>query len=190
MRLWYDREVGELLITIVVALSSQIPSGSIVGKSLIHKAGDYWPSWSPDGQSIAFFRVVNDTLRNYYKIRPDGTGLTALTSFTTTQAVFYNGAAWTSDGSKIIVAGSINRVRGLYAIATDGSRGKALLLGTAGIPVDFVGNVTGNITITLTDVRDEKQALPTQYRLEQNSPTRSTRRQSSRSNFPAPTSFH
>ncbi len=134
------------------------------------QAGDYWASWSPDGQWIAFVRIVNDTLHNYYKIHPDGTGLTALTSFTTTQAVFYNGGAWTPDGSKIVVAGSINHVRGLYAIATDGSRGKALLPGTAGVTVDFVGNVTGNITIPLTDVDEKNRALPTQYKLEQNYP--------------------
>jgi dipeptidyl aminopeptidase/acylaminoacyl peptidase len=136
------------------------------------QTGDHWASWSPDGQWIAFVRVVNDTLHNYYKVHPDGTGLTALTSFTTTRAVFYNAGAWTPDGSKIVVAASINGVRGLYAIATDGSRGRAILPGTAGVTVDFVGNVTGNINITLTDVADGKQpqVLPTQYKLEQNYP--------------------
>lgn len=133
-------------------------------------AGDYWPSWSPDGQWIAFMRKLNDTTYNYYKIHPDGTGLTPLTSFTTTQATFSNGGAWAPDGSKIIVAASINRVPGMYAIASDGSNGIGLIQTTGGDPIDFVGTVTGYVNVQLTSVREQVDETPTRFQLFQNYP--------------------
>jgi Tol biopolymer transport system component len=133
-------------------------------------SGDYWPSWSPDGQWIAFMRRLNDTTYNYYKIRPDGTGLTALTTFTTTQATFKEGGAWTRDASKIIVAALINGVQGMYAIATDGSMNIALVQTAAGDPIDFVGSVTGNVNIQLTDINEEGKEIPTHFELFQNYP--------------------
>ncbi|HXF99332.1 MAG TPA: T9SS type A sorting domain-containing protein [Bacteroidota bacterium] len=133
-------------------------------------AGDYWPSWSRDGQWIAFMRRLNDTTYNYYKIRPDGTGLTALTSFTTTRATFGSGGAWTPDGSKIIVAGVINGVQGIYAIATDGSRGIGLVQTSPGDAIDFVGTVTGNVNIQLTGVQEQRNQVPLHFELFQNYP--------------------
>lgn len=133
-------------------------------------AGDYWPSWSRDGQWIAFMRRLNDTTYNYYKIRPDGSGLTALTTFTTVQATFEAGGAWTPDGSKIIVAGRINGVRGIYAIATDGSHGIGLVQTSPGDPVDFVGTVTGNVNVQLTAVEEQRNHIPLRFELLQNYP--------------------
>jgi hypothetical protein len=133
-------------------------------------AGDYWPSWSPDGQWIAFMRRLNDTTYNYYKIRPDGTGLTALTAFTTIAATFNEGGAWTLDASKIIVAGRINGVQGMYAIATDGSYDIELVQTAAGDPIDFVGSVTGNVNIQLTDIHEEGKRTPSRFELLQNYP--------------------
>jgi hypothetical protein len=132
--------------------------------------GDSWPSWSPDGQWIAFMRRHNDTTYNYYKIRPDGTGLTALTAFATRSAIFKEGGAWTRDASKIIVAARISGVQGMYAIATDGSRGIGLVQTAAGDPVDFVGNVTGNVNIQLTDIHEEGRGIPSRFELLQNYP--------------------
>jgi hypothetical protein len=133
--------------------------------------GSYWPAWSPDGQWISFGTVLGDSIGNYSKIHPDGTGLTALTSFTATQSVrFGYGGAWTSDGSKLLVPGRMNGVQGIYAIATDGSRGIALVPTTPGDPIDFVGSVTGNVNITLTGARDQDHQLPTNVRLDQNYP--------------------
>lgn len=41
---------------------------------------DFWPAWSPDGQWVVFEREVDSGQHvRIYKIRPDGTGLTALT---------------------------------------------------------------------------------------------------------------
>jgi Tol biopolymer transport system component len=135
-------------------------------------AGDFWPSWSRDGQWIAFMRRLNDTTYNYYKIHPDstGSGLTALTAFTTTRATFDGGGAWTPDGSKIIVAAHINGVQGIYAIATDGSRGIGLVQTAAGDPIDFVGSVTGNVNIQLTDIHEEGKGIPSRFELLQNYP--------------------
>jgi hypothetical protein len=131
--------------------------------------GDYWPAWSPDGQWISF-GVANDTVRNYSKIHPDGTGLTALTAFSGSQSAFLYGGAWTADGSKIIVPGRINGVWGIYAIATDGSGGVALIPTTPGDPIDFVGTVTGNIDLTLTGVHERDGHLPAHTGLDQNFP--------------------
>jgi hypothetical protein len=132
--------------------------------------GDSWPSWSPDGQWIAFMRRLNDTTYNYYKIRPDGTGLTALTAFATGSAIFKEGGAWTRDASKIIVAARINGVQGMYAIATDGSYGIVLVQTAAGDPIDFVGSVTGNVNIQLTDIHEEGKGIPSRFELLQNYP--------------------
>ena len=133
--------------------------------------GSYWPAWSPDGQWIAFGTIFTDSIGNYFKIHPDGTGLTALTSFTAAQPVrFGTGCVWTSDGSKLLVVGRVNGVQGIFAIATDGSRQMGLVPTVPGDPVDFVGTVTGNVNITLTDVPEHDEQRPTQVRLDQNYP--------------------
>ena len=112
------------------------------------QANDWWTSWSKDGLWLSFLRGAN-----YYKIRPDGTGLTQLTFSNAVitgpndynPAVPWSGAPWSSDDSSVIAPRTVNGVQGIYAIATDGSGAMTLILSSsAGTWVDSVGTVVGN----------------------------------------------
>lgn len=114
-------------------------------------ANDWWASWSADGQWLSFLRGAN-----YYKIRPDGTGLTQLT-FSTVQitgindynsTVPWSPAPWSSDGASVVAPRTVNGIQGIYAIATDGSGAMTLIEASpAGTWVDFVGSLIGNPTV-------------------------------------------
>jgi hypothetical protein len=61
---------------------------------------DNYPRWSPDGQWLVFVRWNQNTSppqRDVYKVRPDGTSLTRLTTHGEADQV----ATWSPDGSKI-----------------------------------------------------------------------------------------
>jgi hypothetical protein len=96
---------------------------------------DYSPRWSPDGQWLAFWRA-----NNAFKIRPDGTGLTQLTSLPAGNWLEDTGQ-WTPDGHYLVAAGQVNGAQGLYAVATDGSGQLALLVPRAWQNPDWVGSV-------------------------------------------------
>ncbi|HZI31664.1 MAG TPA: hypothetical protein VFF11_04940, partial [Candidatus Binatia bacterium] len=97
---------------------------------------DIWPAWSADGQWISFQDGTN-----YFKIHPDGSGLTNLTTVPAIGDGFNGPGSWTPDGTKLIVAGKYNGVNGLYSVATDGSKAVTLIPTTAGAAIDFVGSV-------------------------------------------------
>jgi Tol biopolymer transport system component len=103
-----------------------------------------WPAWSPDGQWISYGDSDNGGhIKNYYKIRPDGTGKTQLT-FVSLPEVLDESRAWTPDGSAIIVPGTLNGVTDLFVVPTDGSGILTPIGLPAGLPPDFVGSVTGS----------------------------------------------
>jgi Tol biopolymer transport system component len=105
--------------------------------------GDYYASWSPDGQWIVFARYgSSSTVLNYYKIRADGTGLTQLTDLGNGDA-FDCAPAWTADGSQIVVGGTLGAVTGLYSVAADGSGATTLLAVTSAAP-NWVSIVVGH----------------------------------------------
>jgi hypothetical protein len=76
---------------------------------LAHVGDDYYPSWSPAGDRIAFTAVVANTWY-IYSVKPDGTGLTALTG----PALNYDGPAWSPDGGRIAYSAYINGTRDIY----------------------------------------------------------------------------
>jgi Tol biopolymer transport system component len=104
--------------------------------------GDLWPSWSPDGQQIAYSHSTDGgfTLANYFMIQPDGSGLTQLTFLSDPDRVGPAGV-WSADGSTLVAPGNIGGVQGLYSIATDGSGTVILLPTSAGSAIDFAGSV-------------------------------------------------
>src|SRR5262249_40714436 len=105
--------------------------------------GDYWPSWSPDGQWIAYGHSPDGglaSLTNYFMIQPDGSGQTQLTFLSEPDRLGPAGV-WSPDGSVLVAPGNIGGVQGLYAIATDGSGAMTLLPTSVGTAIDFAGSV-------------------------------------------------
>jgi hypothetical protein len=109
--------------------------------------GDYWPAWSPDGQWISFGRVYDNAIRNFFKIRPDGSDRTPLTFFDPVGPQTFGPArAWSPDTATLVAPGNVDGVTTLFTIATDGSGTMGTIPLPPGNPPDFVGGVTGNPT--------------------------------------------
>ncbi len=110
--------------------------------------GDLAPSWSNDGQTIAYAVTNNSNVGspgpfiNLFKIKPDGTGKTQLTSLPQVYLEgFYHGLVWTLDNSTIVNAAKINGVAGIYEIAANGGGILGTIPITAGAPPDWVGGI-------------------------------------------------
>ncbi len=120
---------------------------------------DFNPAWSNDNQFIAFGTIYTACSNNYpslgtypywisnlFKISPDGSARQQLTNFPLgTDCKQQNancltlGYVWTENNSKIIAAGRINGVKGLFAFNTDGSGSCLQIPISAGNAPDFVG---------------------------------------------------
>lgn len=115
------------------------------------QVGDMWPTWSPDGQSLAFMRsgptptVVNGIYlgKSLQTIKPDGAGLLQLLAVTAPGDKIGYGGGWTGDGKWYVVSATLSGVAGLYAVATDGSGAYEQLDLSTGAAPDFVGSVSG-----------------------------------------------
>lgn len=101
------------------------------------------PVWSPDGQKIAFTSLraldgsdASNTAANLWIINADGTGLTALTRFTTS-GILVDTPIWSPDGHKLAFVSSA---------AIDGSD----TLNTNGAVNVWVINSTGTGAVPLT----------------------------------------
>src|SRR5262249_53208363 len=77
-------------------------------------SGDGWPAWSPDGQWISFGRVITGQQLNYFKVHPDGTGLTQLTFVAAGGSDgFGPGRGWSIDGLQLYAPGTVGGAPGL-----------------------------------------------------------------------------
>ena len=122
---------------------------------------DFHPAWSNDNQYIAFGTIFTNCNANFpatefypywvtniVKIKPDGSGRQSLTNYpantdcTQTSAnCFTLGYVWTEDNSKVIAAGRVNAVKGLFAINADGSGAFSQIPITQGNAPDYVGGI-------------------------------------------------
>ncbi len=121
--------------------------------------GDMIPAWSNDNQFIAYGSLFEACTNNFpqitypyfvsniFKIKPDGTSRQQLTNLTNINCRNANtdcltfGMVWTEDNSKIIAAGRINNVKGLFAFNTNGSGVFSQIPISAGNAPDFVGGI-------------------------------------------------
>lgn len=84
-------------------------------------AGDMYPYWSPDGQWIYFMKQypgVEGKMHHIYKIHPNGSGLTQVTSLKTTDTL---GATLviTKNGKWAVAPARIKGVTGIYKFRID-----------------------------------------------------------------------
>jgi hypothetical protein len=110
---------------------------------------DLSPSWSNDGQKIAYALYVNPCCRtapyffvNLFKINPDGSNKTQLTNVSVPPGDgFAYSLVWTQDNSTILNAAKLNGVTGIYKIDANGGGVLGRVPVTPGQPVEWVGGI-------------------------------------------------
>lgn len=108
---------------------------------------DLSPSWSNDGQTIAFAAFPTGRgepyfFTNLFKINANGLNRTQLTTFTQPFGEgFSYSLIWTKDNSAIINAAKLDGIAGIYVIKTDGSGEIARIPITAGAAPEWVGGI-------------------------------------------------
>jgi FG-GAP-like repeat/WD40-like Beta Propeller Repeat len=110
--------------------------------------GDINPSWSNDGQSIAFTTFSTTAARfpyvfdNFFKINPDGTNRTQLTFFTQPNFEgFSYSSVWSADNTIIYNAAKLNGVSGIYKISANGGGVIGRVPISAGAEPEWVGGI-------------------------------------------------
>jgi FG-GAP-like repeat/WD40-like Beta Propeller Repeat/FG-GAP repeat len=110
---------------------------------------DEGPSWSNDGQTIAYAVYTTQCCRtapyyflNLFKIKPDGTNKIQLTNVSVPPGEgFAYGLVWSPDNSIIYNAAKLNNVTGIYKIDANGGGVVGRVPTTPGQPVEWVGGI-------------------------------------------------
>ena len=135
--------------TFGAALSTINPDGT--GRSILLNDTTTDPDWSPDGT-----RIVFASGSQLFTIRPDGGGLTQLTTGGPTKF----SPSWSPDGTKIAFSGGNGADQEIYSIGANGT-GQAQLTSSAGRDVTPAWSPDGT-TIAFASVRDDPTCDKTQ----------------------------
>ncbi len=111
-----------------------------------------WPAWSPGGGDVVVADDPNlspllDAGRNLWVVKPGvPTSIYQITAFPSSANGFPNGAVWSADGIKLVAAGRIGGVNGLWVIPLTPNRDACAatpvrLPTSAGDAIDFAGGV-------------------------------------------------
>jgi Tol biopolymer transport system component len=94
-------------------------NGSGLSRLTNNTAGDWSPSWSPDGSMLAFGSNLEDAQNgDIYAMNADGSGITRLTS----DPAFDTLPDWSSDGSKIVFVSQRDEHQDdIYVMNADGT---------------------------------------------------------------------
>lgn len=91
------------------------------GPEVVLPRGGNEPAWSPDGRLIAFQSRGRGDVLQIYVVRPDGSGLRALTTEAARDIDGATGAAWSPDGRRIAFEADFDGDEDIYVIALDGT---------------------------------------------------------------------
>lgn len=116
-----------------------------------------WPAWSPGGGEIAVaddpnISPVLDAGRNLWVVKPGSpTTVYQITTFPNGSNGFPNGAVWSPDGTRLVSAGRMGGVNGLWVVPLTPNRDACAstpirLPTSAGDDIDFAGSVVAAST--------------------------------------------
>jgi Tol biopolymer transport system component/DNA-binding winged helix-turn-helix (wHTH) protein len=116
------------------------PTGNIVG--------DQDPSFSPDGNSVAFIRIVGEGTPDVYTVPTSG-GVARRLTF---DKRFVAGVAWTADGKEIVFSSSRDGGQALWILPITGGEPRRLALGGAAAFNPAISRKGDRLTYTEGDV--------------------------------------
>jgi Tol biopolymer transport system component/DNA-binding winged helix-turn-helix (wHTH) protein len=101
----------------------------IVSNPAAGSLGDIDPRFSPDGQSVAFVRAVNEVTKDVYRADLDGGEPTRLTSDNRK----INGLAWSPSGERVLFTSTRSGMYGLWSVDLDGGDLRQVFLGNENV---------------------------------------------------------
>jgi hypothetical protein len=103
--------------------------------------GDVWPVWAPSGAYLAFLRTAGTPRGPIMAIAPDGSGSRTIAPAPMAGDGFLGRVAFSADGARVVAAGRVNGMDGLWTVPSDGSAAPARVCVPDGPELNWVSRV-------------------------------------------------